>query len=67
MSKNVSSGVQQTAQMLKDSTGFDVIEMLKGFGKSTPAADTRDNGDGAAKKPARTTVVKAAPKDGSAE
>ncbi|WP_457973962.1 hypothetical protein [Arthrobacter sp. D1-17] len=47
VSKNVSSGVQQTAQMLKDTTGFDVIEMLKGFGSSTPAANTPGTGDGA--------------------
>lgn len=63
VSKNVSSGVQQTAQMLKDTTGFDVIEMLKGFGKSSPAADTPGTGDGAVKGPARTAVVNAALRD----
>jgi flotillin len=44
--------VQQTAQMLKDTTGFDVIEMLKGFGNSTPAASTRGAGNGAVKEQA---------------
>lgn len=48
LSKNVSSGVQQTAQMLKDTTGFDVIELLKGFG-SKPAALPAASGNGAAK------------------
>jgi flotillin len=58
MSKNVASGVQQTAQMLKDTTGFDVIEMLKGYGKSTPVTDTLSTGktlatgNGAVKDPA---------------
>jgi flotillin len=52
VSKNVSSGVQQTAQMLKDTTGFDVIEMLKGFGNPTPAASTRGAGNGAVKEQA---------------
>jgi flotillin len=34
LSKNVAGGVQQTAQMLKDATGFDVIDLLKNFGKN---------------------------------
>ncbi|MDQ1055786.1 hypothetical protein QE394_003714 [Arthrobacter sp. SORGH_AS 212] len=38
VSRNVSSGVHETAQLLKDTTGFDVIQMLKGFGQ--PAAAT---------------------------
>lgn len=39
LSKNVAGGVQQTAQMLKDATGFDVIDLLKNFGKGG-SADT---------------------------
>jgi flotillin len=62
LSKNVSSGVQETAQMLKDTTGFDVIEMLSGFGKSRPAEAKRTN-DGAVDEPARTAVVMDTAKD----
>ncbi|WP_309106058.1 SPFH domain-containing protein [Arthrobacter sp.] len=57
LSKNVSSGVQETAQMLKDTTGFDVIEMLSGFGKSRPAGEAKSTNDGAVEEPARTAVV----------
>jgi hypothetical protein len=52
--------------MLKDTTGFDVIEMLKGFGASAPV-NTPVPGNGAIKEPARTGVVNAALKDESAE
>ena len=59
LSRNVSSGVQETAQMLKDTTGFDVIEMLSGFGKSRPAPKT----NGAVDEPTRTAVVVDTAKD----
>ncbi len=49
VSKNVSAGVQETAQLLKDTTGFDVIEMLKGFGQQTPAPPVRSTENGVAK------------------
>lgn len=71
LSKNVSSGVQQTAQLLKDATGFDVIELLKGFGNkpAAPAAPavTSGTGNGVVKEPVRKAVVTEAVKDESAE
>ena len=57
LSKNVTSGVQQTVQMLKDATGFDVIEMLTGFGKSTGSADASAGKSGPVKQPAGSSVV----------
>lgn len=33
LSKNVTSGMQQTAQMLKDTTGLDIVDLLQSFGK----------------------------------
>lgn len=35
LSRNVSDGVQQTTQLIKDSTGLDLIALLQGMGKST--------------------------------
>lgn len=37
VSKNVASGVHETAQLLKDTTGFDIIGMMKNFGQTTEA------------------------------
>jgi flotillin len=62
VSRNVSAGVHETAQLLKDTTGFDVIQMLKGFGQpaaaptaGAPAAATtsvRSAGNGKSPDPA---------------
>lgn len=40
LSKNVASGAQETAKMLKDMTGFDVFSVLENFGKGKSAGTT---------------------------
>lgn len=38
LSKNVSNGVQQTTQLIKDQTGLDLISLLEGMVKNSPSA-----------------------------
>ncbi|KRF09519.1 hypothetical protein ASH00_05290 [Arthrobacter sp. Soil782] len=45
LSKNVSGGLQQTFQLLKDTTGLDAVEMLRNWGSNgtkAPAAGSSD-------------------------
>ncbi|PYI65243.1 flotillin [Arthrobacter livingstonensis] len=43
LSRNVSNGVQQTTQLIKDSTGLDIISLLQGIAKDSPAAAAEPN------------------------
>ena len=47
LSKNVSNGVHQTTQLIKDSTGLDIIGLLQGMGvgASTLESSTKSNSD----------------------